>query len=140
VPADRAVKQIGTLSGNPVAAAAGLATLDVLREPGAYERLFATGRALMDGFTERLAKHGVAGQVMGEAPMFDIVFKAGEIADYRGTMGADAGLNKRLNAELLKRGVFKGDNKFYVSLAHTDEDVAKTLDAFDDALAGIAAN
>ena len=139
VPADRAVKQIGTLSGNPVAAAAGLATLDVLREPGAYERLFATGRALMDGFTERLAKHGVTGQVMGEPPMFDIVFKSGEIVDYRGTMGANAGLNKRLNAELLKRGVFKGDNKFYVSLAHTDEDVAKTLDAFDDALASIKA-
>jgi len=139
VPAERAVKQIGTLSGNPVAAAAGLATLEVLREPGAYTRLFATGRALMDGFTERLAKHGIAGQVMGEPPMFDIVFKAGEISDYRATMGADAGLNKRINAELLRRGVLKGDNKFYVSLAHTDEDVATTLDAFDGALASIKA-
>jgi len=134
-----AVKQIGTLSGNPVAAAAGLATLDVLREPGAYERLFATGRRLMEGLRAALEKHGIEAAVMGEPPMFDVVFKGGDISDYRGTIGADAAKLAKFNAELLARGILKGDNKFYVSLAHTDEDVAKTLDAFDGALAAVAA-
>jgi glutamate-1-semialdehyde 2,1-aminomutase len=134
-----AVKQIGTLSGNPVAAAAGLATLEVLREPGAYERIFATGRTLMEGLRAALAKHGIQANVMGEPPMFDVVFKSGDISDYRGTLGADGAMLARFNRELLARGILKGDNKFYVSLAHTDENVAKTLDAFDGALAAIAA-
>ncbi|MBT6094682.1 MAG: aminotransferase class III-fold pyridoxal phosphate-dependent enzyme [Rhodospirillaceae bacterium] len=137
---ERTVKQIGTLSGNPVAAAAGLATLEVLRQPGAYETIFATGRALMEGLTASLAKHGIEGQVMGVPPMFDVVFKAGELTDYRATMGADMSMNKRFTAELLSRGILKGDNKFYVSLAHTDADVTQALAAFDEALGAIAAD
>jgi glutamate-1-semialdehyde 2,1-aminomutase len=134
---ERTVKQIGTLSGNPVAAAAGLATLEVLKQPGAYEKIFATGRALMEGLTASLAKHGIEGQVMGVPPMFDVVFKAGELTDYRSTMGADMSMNKRFTAELLSRGILKGDNKFYVSLAHTEADVAQALAAFDGALSEI---
>jgi glutamate-1-semialdehyde 2,1-aminomutase len=137
---ERTVKQIGTLSGNPVAAAAGLATLEVLRQPGAYKTIFATGRALMEGLTASLAKHGIEGQVMGVPPMFDVVFKAGELTDYRATMGADMSMNKRFTAELLSRGILKGDNKFYVSLAHTDADVTQALAAFDEALGAIAAD
>ncbi|MBV8456250.1 MAG: aminotransferase class III-fold pyridoxal phosphate-dependent enzyme, partial [Acetobacteraceae bacterium] len=53
------LKQIGTLSGNPVAAAAGLATLEILRRPGAYERIFATGRELMETLAELLQRNGV---------------------------------------------------------------------------------
>ena len=57
---DGFLMQVGTLSGNPVAAAAGLATLEILRRPGAYESLFATGRELMGALTELLKRHGVA--------------------------------------------------------------------------------
>ena len=60
--------QIGTLSGNPVAAAAGLATLAILRRPGAYERLFATGRELMATLDDLLRRAGIAAQVTGEPP------------------------------------------------------------------------
>ena len=137
VEASRAVKQIGTLSGNPVAAAAGLATLEVLRQPGAYERIFETGSKLMEGLSASLAKHNVEATVAGAPPMFDIVFKAGELTNYRDTLGADAAKSKAFNAGLLEHGILKGDNKFYVSLAHTDEDVAKTLDAFDRVLVGL---
>ncbi|MEK9723596.1 MAG: aminotransferase class III-fold pyridoxal phosphate-dependent enzyme, partial [Rhodospirillaceae bacterium] len=84
VGTDKAVKQIGTLSGNPVAAAAGLATLEVLKRPGTYERLFATGQALMDGLTALLAKHGIAGRILGGPPMFDILFTDAEVSDYQG--------------------------------------------------------
>ena len=139
VEPERSVKQIGTLSGNPVAAAAGLATIEVLKQPGVYEKVFATGRKLMDGLKASLAKHGIQAQVLGEPPMFDVVFTPREINDYRSTLGADGEMSKRFNSELLTRGILKGDHKFYVSLAHTDEDVAKTLDAFDGALAAVAA-
>ena len=71
--------------------------------------------------------------------MFDVVFTSREINDYRSTLGADNEMRKRFNSELLARGILKGDHKFYVSLAHTDEDVDKTLDAFDGALAAVAA-
>ena len=92
----------------------------------------------MDGLKASLAKHGIQAQVLGEPPMFDVVFTLREINDYRGTLGADNEMRKRFNSELLARGILKGDNKFYVSLAHTDEDVDKTLDAFDGALAAVA--
>ena len=134
-----AVKQVGTLSGNPVAAAAGIATLAVLREGGAYERIFKTGKALMQGLKDALAKHGIEARVLGEPPMFDVVFKGGEISDYRATLGADMAKLAKFNRELLARGILKGDNKFYVSLAHTDADVEMTLEAFDGALAAVAA-
>ena len=93
----------------------------------------------MDGLKASLAKHGIQAQVLGEPPMFDVVFTSREINDYRSTLGADNEMRKRFNSELLARGILKGDNKFYVSLAHTDEDVAKTLNAFDGALAAVAA-
>src|SRR5437016_977075 len=66
--------QIGTLSGNPVASAAGLATLEILKRPGAYERIFATGRELMGALGELLKANGVTAQVIGEPPLFDAVF------------------------------------------------------------------
>ena len=93
----------------------------------------------MDGLKASLAKHGIQAQVLGEPPMFDVVFTSREINDYRSTLGADNEMRKRFNSELLARGILKGDNKFYVSLAHTDEDVDKTLDAFDGAPAAVAA-
>ncbi|HJU20117.1 MAG TPA: aminotransferase class III-fold pyridoxal phosphate-dependent enzyme [Stellaceae bacterium] len=136
---DGFLPQIGTLSGNPVAAAAGLATLAVLRRPGAYERLFATGRELMGSLAGLLKRHGIAAQVTGEPPLFDLVFTAEPVHDYRGVLRGDADKMRRLNALLRERGILKGESKYYVSLAHTDEDVRHTVAAWDEALALIAA-
>src|SRR5580698_7333850 len=83
---DAFLMQIGTLSGNPVAAAAGLATLEILKRPGAYERIFATGRELMGALAELLKANGVAAQVTGEPPLFDAVFSAEPVRDYRGAL------------------------------------------------------
>jgi glutamate-1-semialdehyde 2,1-aminomutase len=135
---DGFLMQIGTLSGNPVAAAAGLASLAILRRPGAYERIFATGRTLMEALAGLLARHGVAGQVIGEPPMFDVVFTDTPIANYRGVLRGDADKARRFNAKLRSRGIMKGDTKYYVSLAHTDEDVAHTIQAWNEALHEIA--
>src|SRR5262249_2457453 len=70
---ERFLTQIGTLSGNPVAAAAGLATLEVLRRPGAYDKVFATGRALMSGIDAMLQKARLPAQGSGGAPLFGVI-------------------------------------------------------------------
>lgn len=132
--------QVGTLSGNPVAAVAGLATLAILRQPGAYERLFATGTVLRTGLATSLADAGFAVQVPGEPPMFDALFTATPVQDYRGTLAADAGLGKRFNALVRERGVFKNAGKIYVSLAHDDADVAHAIAAFTGAAQALRAS
>jgi glutamate-1-semialdehyde 2,1-aminomutase len=131
--------QVGTLSGNPVAAAAGLATLDILRRPGAYERLFATGRELMGALGELLERSGLSAQVTGEPPLFDIVFTSEPVRDYRGVLSGNADMLRRFNALLRERGVLKGEQKYYVSLAHTADDIRHTYDAWASAIAELAA-
>jgi glutamate-1-semialdehyde 2,1-aminomutase len=122
--------QVGTLSGNPVASVAGLATLDVLSRPGTYEKVFALGQSLMDGLTKLMADAAVPGQIVGEAPLFDIVYAEGPIRNYRDTLKADTKLAAHFNKHLRAAGILKGDSKYYISTAHTPDDVAKTLDAF----------
>jgi glutamate-1-semialdehyde 2,1-aminomutase len=131
---DNVLPQIGTLSGNPVASAAGLATLEVLREPGTYERVFATGRRLKEGLAGMIRERGLPAQVIGEAVLFDIIFADGEIFDYRSGMRQDGDALRRFNLALRGEGVLKGDSKFYVSTVHDEADVTKTLAAFAVAL------
>jgi glutamate-1-semialdehyde 2,1-aminomutase len=135
---EKFLTQIGTLSGNPVAAAAGLATLKILKQPGVYERLFATGRELMDNLAEQMRRAGIAAQVVGIAPVFEVVFATGEMRNYRDLQRGDAGLARRFNALLRKRGIFKTDSKYYVSLAHTREDVEFTKQAWTSAIEELA--
>ena len=132
------VNQAGTLNGNPVAAVAGLATLHELRKPGAYERLFRTGTRLRDGLAVAARKHGLAAQVSGEPPVFDIVFTDQPLVDYRATLSADRARIRVFNEESLRRGIVKAVNKIYVSLAHSDQDLDETLTAFDQVLSEIA--
>ncbi len=126
--------QIGTLSGNPGAAAAGLATLEVLRREGTYERLFATGQRIKDAL-ERLFKEAeIPVQVVGDAPLFDVYFTEAEVTDYRSSLSGDKKMLARFNRLLLERGIFKGDSKYYISTAHTAEDVDQTIEAFAGAI------
>jgi glutamate-1-semialdehyde 2,1-aminomutase len=134
---DEFMMQVGTLSGNPIAAVAGLKTLEILKRPGAYERIFANGRALMEGYGRILQDAGVNARVSGDAPMFDVVFTDREVTDYRSSLG-DQDAMKRCNGLLRERGILKGESKYYVSLAHTDEDIRFTLDAFESAIDEIA--
>jgi len=124
------VAQTGTLNGNPVAAVAGLATLAELRRPGAYARLHATGAALRDGLAGCVQRSGLPAQVIGESTVFDVVFTDRPVIDYRAMLTADGRLAKAFNARCLERGLIKGALKIYVSLAHTEADVARTLDVF----------
>jgi glutamate-1-semialdehyde 2,1-aminomutase len=130
--------QVGTLSGNPVAAVAGLATLEVLRRPGAYEKVHATGRTLMAALSDLLKKHGAKAQITGEPPLFDVVFTDQPIKDYRDSLKGDKAMLGRFNKLLRERGIMKGESKYYVSLAHTQADIDHTIKAWDESLALLA--
>jgi glutamate-1-semialdehyde 2,1-aminomutase len=131
--------QTGTLSGNPVAAVAGLATLEVLKRPGTYEKVFATGRTLMTTLADLLAQAGIPAQVIGEPPLFDVVFTADPIRNYRDTLKGDKALASRFNQLLRQKGILKGEAKYYVSLAHTEADIDWTISAWTDAIAALKA-
>lgn len=126
---DGFMMQVGTLSGNPVAAAAGIKTLEILRRPGAYERAAATGNAIMQAIEEHFGATRIPFQVVGHWSMFDIVFTGQPVHDYRAVFHADKARLTRFNELLLEKGILKSDNKFYVSHAHDDADVAQTVAA-----------
>ena len=132
--------QIGTLSGNPVAAVAGLATLGVLREPGTYDKVFAMGRELMDGLTALISEAGIPAQCLGEPVLFDVVYAAGDMRDYRALARQDLTVQKHVNTVMRSRGILKGDSKFYLSTAHTAADIAQTLEAFRAAMGSLPAS
>ena len=131
------IAQVGTLNGNPIAAVAGLATLAELRKPGAYARLRDSGLTLRDGLAALVRDSGLPAQVVGEFAVFDVVFTDQPVTDYRSMLTADGALMRAFNAECLGRGVLKGGQKIYMSLAHTAEDVARTLAVFAEALAAL---
>ncbi|MCA0250071.1 MAG: aminotransferase class III-fold pyridoxal phosphate-dependent enzyme [Proteobacteria bacterium] len=131
--------QVGTLSGNPVAAVAGLATLQVLKQPGTYDKVFEAGRELMATLGELVRKAGLKAQVVGEPPLFDIVFTDQPIKDYRDTLKGDAAMLKRFNQHLRARGIMKGESKYYVSVAHTRADLDHTINAWKEAIAELKA-
>jgi len=131
---DRYMHQVGTLSGNPVAAAAGLKTLEILKRPGGYKHMFDQGKKLMDGYAASLKRHGAPGQVVGDAPMFDVLFTEKKVIDYRSALG-DPALTAKYNAGMRKRGILKSEGKHYMAHAHTDADIEATLRAFDETIA-----
>ena len=133
-PGERHILQEGTLNGNPVASVAGLATLEVLRREGTYERLFATGNRLRDALRRLLYEAEIPAQVVGEAPMFDVMFTDHEITDYRSTLDRDQDKVIRFNALLRDQGIFKNNSKYYVSTVHGDEEVELTIGAWTSAI------
>ena len=121
----------GTSCGNGVAAAAGLATLAVLRQPGTYARLDQIGDRFRSGTAEILSRRGVSGQVIGSGPIAQIVLTDKPVVDYRTSISGDLLLQRRLTTEIVRRGVLT-QGKFYFSLAITDDDLDRILAVLDD--------
>jgi glutamate-1-semialdehyde 2,1-aminomutase len=120
------VYQAGTLSGNPLAMAAGLATLELLREEGAYERLERTSAAVGDG----LGAPGVTVNRVGA--MLTAFFSDAAVTDFASASAADSERYARFHAHMLSRGVYLAPSQFEAmmpSLAHTDEQVELTVAA-----------
>ena len=130
--------QTGTYSSNPLAMHVALAVIAELRRPGFYEGLESTGRALMDGIGAAFTAVGRPVQVLGEPSAFHTWFSDQPVVDHRSSLAADAFANIVLTDLLLERGVLRAHEKCFVSAAHTDEDVAITLEAFADAALALA--
>jgi glutamate-1-semialdehyde 2,1-aminomutase len=130
-----------TLNGNPVCAAAGCAALDVLAAPGVYDRLATVGRRLREGMVAAGTRHGFAVQAPGEDAVFGIRFTDRRpLRDWMDLQTADKDLGHRWALELLKRGLLVNPNeKFYISITHSDDDVARTLAIADEAFAALRA-
>ncbi|MEO0618375.1 MAG: aminotransferase class III-fold pyridoxal phosphate-dependent enzyme [Pseudomonadota bacterium] len=137
VDAGHWLMQLGTLSGNPVAAVAGLKTMEVLRRDGAYETLRSTGLALQNMQSKALTAAGVAHRVCGDETLFDILFTASSCRDYRTAKHDDPNDNAVYNAVLRQNGVFKSPGKLYPSLAITDADLDLTRAAVDAAVTAL---
>ena len=135
----RLVWASGTLNGNPVSATAGLAALDILSRPGAYEHFHKIGGRLRREIEALGARHGFAVQAPGEDAVFGVRFTARKpLRNWEDLLTSDTQLNLRWSTELLTRGILVNPNeKFYLSLAHTDADVDRTLEACDQAFAAI---
>ncbi|MEA2448878.1 MAG: glutamate-semialdehyde -aminomutase [Thermoleophilaceae bacterium] len=134
------VYQAGTLSGNPLAVAAGLATLELL-DDAAYERLAETTAALALGLADLAAEAGVAVQVPAVPGLFTIFFSAAPVRSYEDAKRCDADRYGAFCRALLERGVYPPASQFeawFPSLVHGDEHVARTLAAARDAFAEVA--
>ena len=126
---DTYVNQIGTLNGNPVACAAGLATLAVMRESETYPKMHGAGAAIRTALIDICNETGVPVQSCGEDAIFDVYFSEEPISNYRDTLSADGAMMTRFNTGLLERGVLKGAQKYYPSAVHSDTDIEKTIEA-----------
>jgi glutamate-1-semialdehyde 2,1-aminomutase len=130
-----AVYQAGTLSGNPLATAAGLATLALLT-PDAYERLEATTRALAEG----LAGLDDRINVTWRRGLLTVFFTESPPRDYAGAQAASAEAYAAFCRAMLERGIYPPASQFeawFPSLAHTEEHVEQTIEAAKQALSGL---
>ena len=126
------VYQAGTLSGNPLAMAAGLETLRRLRRPGVYERLESCSTALVAGLREAAAAAGVEFAADSLGGMFGFHFHPGPVRDFEDAKKAHAGRFRAFFSAMLDQGVYLAPSSFeagFVSLAHRPGDVAATVAA-----------
>jgi glutamate-1-semialdehyde 2,1-aminomutase len=134
VGGDKWLMQLGTLSGNPVASAAGLKTMDILRRDGQYDRLVAVGKRLQDMQSDALNAAGISHRVCGDPTLFDLFFTDVDCRDYRSAKHTDPRVNAVYNATLRAQGVFKAPGKLYPSLALTEADLELTEHAVHQAV------
>ena len=135
------VYQAGTLSGNPLAMAAGIATLKELQKPGVYEDVAARAKRLADGLKAAADKAGVAVHINNRASLMTVFFTDQEVNSYKASMSSDTAKYKVFFQSMLNQGIYLPPSQFecwFVSMAHTDEDIDKTLVAAEKAFAAVA--
>jgi glutamate-1-semialdehyde 2,1-aminomutase len=132
------VYQAGTLSGNPLAMAAGLATLRETARPGVYEALETRTARLVAGLGDAARRHGVPMTVRHAGSMWGAYLAAPPVRHYADAKRTDTALVAHWHRAALERGVFLPPSAFeaaFVSLAHTEADIDDTIARLDDALA-----
>jgi len=134
------VYQAGTLSGNPVAMAAGLKTLELIAAPGFYETLAARTAALCEGLEERAQAAGVALTTNRVGAMFGLFFTAERVTRYAQAVACDQAQFRAFFHAMLERGVYLAPSAFeagFVSAAHGEAEIAATLAAASEAFAAL---
>jgi glutamate-1-semialdehyde 2,1-aminomutase len=130
------VCQAGTLSGNPLAVAAGIATLKALKKPGAYAQLEELSARLEDGL-RKAARHAVAAvQINRIGSMFTVFFTSTPVTDFQSARTSDTDLYAAFFQRMLERGIYLAPSQFeacFVSLAHTRKDIGTTVRAASEA-------
>ncbi|MEJ8547044.1 glutamate-1-semialdehyde 2,1-aminomutase [Brevibacillus borstelensis] len=131
------IYQAGTLSGNPLAMAAGLTTLQELGQPGAYEKLEALSARLAEGLAENARKLGIPHTLNRVGSMVCLFFADTPVVNYETAKTADLDKFSAYFRNLLEEGVMIPPSQFegmFVSLAHTEEDIERTIDASYNAM------
>ncbi|ABW67349.1 glutamate-1-semialdehyde 2,1-aminomutase [Desulfosudis oleivorans] len=126
------IYQAGTLSGNPVAMAAGIATLSELKKPGVYEALEARTRRLADGLARAAADAGVPVQAHAVGAMLGLFFADRPVTDFASAKTSDLSRFAAYYRAMLEKGIFLAPSQFeaiFVSTAHTDDHIDRTVNA-----------
>ena len=129
------VYQAGTLSGNPLAMAAGIATLTALREEGVWDLAAGAARALVEGIGEAAKRAGIPVQLPCVGTMFSCFFTEEPVVDWETASGCDTKRFAKVFHGLLERGVYLPPSQFeacFLSTAHTDREITHTVEAFDE--------
>jgi glutamate-1-semialdehyde 2,1-aminomutase len=136
------VYQAGTLSGNPLAMAAGIATLRALRDDALYEQFERIGTRLIDGFEQVFVKHGVPHTTARAGSMFGFFFAPTPVTNLTSAKSSNVSLFGKFFHGMLDRGIYLAPSQFeagFLSTAHTEDQVDKTIAAADDTLAELFA-
>jgi glutamate-1-semialdehyde 2,1-aminomutase len=137
-----AIYQAGTLAGNPLAMRAGIATLKQLTRPGLYEGIQEQSQGLVAGLRQALAETGIPGQINATGSLATLFFTAEPVRNYSDAKRSDTKRYARFFREMLDHGIFLAPSQFeaaFVSMAHTSEDISRTIAAARNSLKAIAA-
>ncbi len=134
------IYQAGTLSGNPVAMAAGLATLSLIEQPGFHADLERRTHALCDGLEAAARRHGVPFTTNRVCGMFGLFFREGRVETFADAKASDSAMFSRFFHAMLERGVYLAPSAFeagFMSAAHSEYDIADTIAAAEESF-GVA--
>jgi len=126
------IYQAGTLSGNPVCVAAGIATLNLLKSKKIYDGLESAAGRLCEGIRETLAERGIAHTINRVGSMFTVFFNPGPVTDYAAAVKSDTGMYAEFHKAMLREGVYLPPSQFeawFVSAEHKQKDIERTLAA-----------
>ena len=133
--------QAGTLSGNPLAMTAGIKTLELLKQPGTYDKLTATTQKLASGIQEAAQAAGLPITAGSVSAMFGFFLCNGPVRNFEEAKATDAERFGKLHRAMLERGVYLAPSAFeagFTSLAHSDADIDATINAFRESFAAVA--
>jgi len=134
------VYQAGTLSGNPLAMTAGIKTLELLKQDGTYDKLNTSTSRLIEGIIQSAENNGIAINGGSVSAMFGFFLCDGPVRNFNEAKTNDAELFGKLHREMLRRGIYLAPSPFeagFTSLAHSEEEIEKTIEAFDESFNAI---